>query len=226
MRIPILCYHKVGPEQEEGRFLNIEPERLASHARFFKRRGYRFVRAADLDFGSQGKTVCLTFDDAYTSTLTYGLQALQKEGVTATIYAVSSLIGKTSEWDGDRARPLADLKLLLSAQDAGFEIGNHSVSHPKFAELGQEDQARQITEAHEAFLSMGLKPGSFCFPYGSHNQASGHAVEKAGYRIGVILGTRIATEKDNPRLLPRVPIAFSHALPMMIYRVFIRPYLP
>ncbi|MFX9093403.1 polysaccharide deacetylase family protein, partial [Acinetobacter baumannii] len=84
----VFCYHKVGPEAEEGRYLNIDPENLRSHIRFFKRRNIPLIAAKDIPT-TTGSFACLTFDDCYTSTLTYGLDVLQSEGVTATLYAVS-----------------------------------------------------------------------------------------------------------------------------------------
>ena len=78
---PILCYHKVGPEAEEGRFLNVSPERLASHVAWLKRR-YRLVRLRDLDLDA--RHAALTFDDAYVSACSHGVEALDRAGVPGT----------------------------------------------------------------------------------------------------------------------------------------------
>ncbi len=224
--LTVLCYHKVGPESEEGRFINVEPRRLRSHVRFWKRRGCEIIAARDLANAWPRKAVCFTFDDAYVSTLTHGLEVLTSEGVTASIYAVSEKVGKTSDWDGNRARPLADWDLLRNAQSEGIEIGNHSATHPKFAQLTLDEQIREIQQCQERLESEGLRPGSFCFPYGSLKPDSEEALTRAGQRVGLALGQKPAKLGDPRWAIPRVVIAFSHTMPMVLYKIYVRPHLP
>jgi peptidoglycan/xylan/chitin deacetylase (PgdA/CDA1 family) len=224
MRATILCYHKVGPASEEGRKLNIEPLRLASHVRFFARRRHPIVRADALGGDWQTPAVCFTFDDAYVSALEHATAALEANGARGTFYAVSSLVGASSEWDGTAARPLAPLETLLEAQRRGHEIGNHTVRHPHLDRLSLEEQRAEVREADRWLRDQGLKPGSFCYPYGGFGDGAYEAA-KGLYPVAVVLHKRLAEAADDRWRLPRVVVAYSDALPMLLYRLHVRPIL-
>src|SRR4051812_17322791 len=115
-RAIILCYHKVGPVATEGRRLNIEPARLRSHIRFFARRGFAFLLGRELAQSWPERSVCFTFDDAYTSTIRNAPELLEESGARGSFYAVSDKVGGSSGWDGSLARPLASWDELLDAQ--------------------------------------------------------------------------------------------------------------
>lgn len=226
MKLPILCYHKVGPVTEEGRRLNIEPEALAYHAAFFLRRGYRTVLARDLAEGWPERAVCFTFDDGYESTLTHGVEALRSVGAVGSIYVVTDFVGKQSSWDPGNERPLADWARLREAVELGFEIGNHTKSHARLGDLGQAGQIAEIRAAHDALARNGIESASFCLPYGSRNDFTSGAIRAVGYRVGLALSRRAATPNDDLVLLPRVVIGFSDRVPQLLYKLQIRPLLP
>ncbi|HMS54736.1 MAG TPA: polysaccharide deacetylase family protein [Fimbriimonadaceae bacterium] len=220
--IPILCYHKVGPIKEVGRFLNIEPARFKQQIDFFKRRGFHFILSRDLpkcDF--QGKQVCLTFDDAYESALTYGREVMLASGVRATFFAVSERLGKTSDWDAEIAQPLADIGSLIEAQSQGFEVGNHTASHPRLNQLDSLHQAEEILQAAKALRSLGLQVNSFAYPYGLHNASACNLVADS-HQVGLALGKRLATNTDPLDALPRFVVSYSDSVPMLIYKVWVR----
>jgi peptidoglycan/xylan/chitin deacetylase (PgdA/CDA1 family) len=223
--IPILCYHKVGPAAEVGRRLNIEPARLRSHIQHFKRRGFSFVKASELHFDGRN-SVCLTFDDAYASALTYGMDVLDSESAVASFYAVPSLVGGKSEWDGDLGSPLAEWSLLRAAQSGGHEVGTHTNTHCDMSALDFEAQAQQWAAAHAVFAENGIQPKSACLPYGKWNASSNGAILHSGYKRGLALGKRIATERDDLLLLPRVVVAYSDSVIKLLYKMYVRPHLP
>lgn len=227
MKLTILCYHKVGPVAEEGRRLNIEPKRLASHVHLFRRRGFRFVQAGDLAARSwPERAVCLTFDDAYESALRNALPILIEAQATATFYAVTGLVGLQSQWDLELARPLAGWNLLAKARELGFEIGNHTCSHPRLDELLLEKQTREILVAREDLEKRGYAQRSFCYPYGAFDMSSQSALRTAGYEVAVALGKRAARPTDDRLELPRIVVAYSDAVPKLLYKIHIRPRLP
>lgn len=225
--MPLLafCYHKVGTEAEEGRRLNIDPRRLASHVRFFQRRGYEFVKAGDLASRSSGRVACFTFDDGFQSTLDHGVPVFSRLGAPMTIYAVSDRVGEASTWEGEQPRPLAPWDRLLEAQRAGHEIGNHTATHPRLASLSREEQFAEIRRCDEALRSHGLEPGSFCYPYGSLNDESHAVVKEAGYQVGMALGKRLPRLDDPLEAIPRIVVAFGDALPLLLYKLYVRPRL-
>lgn len=218
----ILCYHQVAPVAEAGRSYNIEPKRLESHITFFLRRRFSFTRARDV-IRTKGRSVCFTFDDAYTSTLTYGLEVLQRCHVTATIYAVPSCVGTVSAWDVGAEKPLADWDHLLSAERAGFEIGNHTMRH-KHLDKCPENEEQEWAEAHQELSHRGFKLDSACYPYGGYTPRSPEILAKLGYSAAYTVDRWPGGK--NPYLLARIVVAYGDALPMLLYRMHIRPLLP
>jgi len=149
----------------------------------------------------------------------------EEQGVRATFYAVPGRVGGASDWDEDLARPLADWDILREAQSHGHEIGNHSENHIRLGELSADEQFSEIATAHEHLVSHGLKPRSFCFPYGSHNAETLAMLQKANYGVGLALGKRPTRSGDNPLNLPRVVVAYSDSLPMLLYKLTLKPLL-
>lgn len=221
----ILCYHKVGPEKEEGRFLNVEPLTLRKQIQFLKRLRMEFVSANTLE-KPVSRGICLTFDDAYHSMMMYGIEALTQERVTASIYVVPSLVGQESSWDPGKERPLADWPTIVGAQEAGFEIGNHTLDHKDLSLLSREEQTLQWGTAHKILTDYGINSQTVCYPYGKTNGDSTSAIEQAGYRIGLGLSKRSMKDQgEHLGLLPRIPISFGDQPPLLFYKLFIRPRL-
>jgi len=219
----ILCYHKVGPQAEEGRFLNVAPADLDRQARFLTRLGYVGRRLDDETPFDRPRCVVFTFDDAYASTLHHAPEILERHGIPGVFFAVT---GKTeSDWDGDRARPLAEPAILKAAAARGHEIGNHSHTHQHLAKLSAPEQREELKQAHAGLEQLGIRARSVCYPYGSFNHDTLIAADGLGYRRGVSLAKGWA-HSTAPRLaLPRIVIAYSDGLAGFVYRVFVRPKL-
>jgi peptidoglycan/xylan/chitin deacetylase (PgdA/CDA1 family) len=226
MALPILCYHKVGHESSEGRWLTIPPQRLATHVRYFARRGRRFLLPRDLDRPWPLHAVCFTFDDAYASALENAPDIFQRHQARCAFYAVAGKVGQSSDWDGERARPLATWEALVEAEADGFEIGNHSMTHRLLADLPPEEQELDVRGASEELRQRGLTPGSLCYPYGAHSPVTLSAAEACGYRIGLVLGKRLARRSDPLLALPRIVLGYGDGLPMLLYKMHLRPRLP
>lgn len=225
MQLPILCYHKVSPDPAEGRWLNVHPKRLKQHLSFFARRGYSFHTAHDLGEKWSKRGVCFTFDDAYTNAMEFGVEALSSVNAKATFYVVSERVGTTSSWDADKAAPLAGWDVLMQAHEMGHEIGNHTANHVHMDNLNIESQIVEIQACKEALAEKGILRSSFCFPYGSHSPASATALKKCGYNVGVVIGKRPALPSDPLLALPRIVMAYGDSLPMLLYKLNIRPRL-
>lgn len=225
LEVILLCFHKVGPLAEEGRRLNIEPHSLGRLVAWLKKGGRPFIQARELNKTWPKAGVCLTFDDCYTSALTYGREVLLQQGVTASFYAVSSYVGGASEWDAPDSRPLATWDQLRSAQEDGFEIGCHTATHPKLGDLPLEAQKQEIQQCAEWMRREGLHASSFCLPYGSHNQHTRQAIMDSGFEVGLALAKRLPKPSDSRLLLPRVVVACSDTPSSLAYKLWIKPRL-
>lgn len=224
----LLCYHKVGPVGENGRWLNVEPETLAAHVRYFVRRGWP-LRVASEAHRREAGTVGFHFDDAYVSALLHAPPIFVRFGGRATFFAVASQIGGASVWDGERAASLAGLDALRKARAAGHEIGNHTRTHPRLGDLGLEDQAREIVVGREALAGLGLldEGAAVCYPWGSHDVVTTpSALARAGVQVGFSLAKRPVAPTDPLWALPRIAVAYSDSVAKLLYKIHVRPHLP
>ncbi|MFN7147461.1 MAG: polysaccharide deacetylase family protein, partial [Myxococcota bacterium] len=202
-----------------------EPRRLAAHARFFLRRGAEFVTAGRLADGWPDRGVCLTFDDGYVSTLRNAFPALEALGVRASVYVVTDKVGSSADWEGGDGAPLAGWDELLDAHRRDFEVGCHTATHARMDGLDPDTQRREVLDALNALRERGLEPRSFCHPYGRYDSATLEILQGAGVPIGLALGKRPALPTD-PRLeLPRIVLAYSDGVAMLLYRMLLRPRL-
>ncbi len=221
----ILCYHKVGPVAEEGRRLNVEPHSLENQVRFFLRRGWQSTLVRDLSEVWNPRLISFTFDDCYSSCMQHTPEILSRHGARGTFYAVPAHVGGSSEWDGETARALADWDVLAAAERAGHEVANHTLGHPHLDALEIDDQRRQIQRGKEELEARAFSPGSFCYPYGRQNEQTQAVLTELGYRVAVGLGKRPARSGDNRLNLPRIVVAYSDALPMLMYKIHVKPLL-
>ncbi len=225
MQLPILCYHKVSLEPSDGRWLNIHPRRLRQHLKFFIRRGCEFKTVGELSGNWPRRGVCLTFDDAYISAMTQGVEVLNSLGARSTFYVVSDRVGQSSSWDGKRAAPLADWDLLVEAARTGHEIGNHTATHVHMGALSHEEQVGEIKRCKEVLAARGFASSSFCYPYGDFSEDSSGALNECGYKVAVVIGKRAALPSDPLLALPRIVMAYGDSVAMLLYKLHVRPKL-
>lgn len=224
LKTVILCYHKVGSEAEEGRWLNCAPSTLDSHARFFKR--FKWPGFLPHQFATdRPEGICFTFDDAYVSAVNLVPTILEGSGYRGAFYVVPSLAGQHSSWDSEKARPLATWGELLDVARRGHEVGNHTLSHPRLADLSLDEQIRELSEAQKMLSERGFGVRSACYPYGSFNADTLKAMKQCGLSVGLKLA-KSPVYGESALELNRIVVAFSDTLPKLLYKIYLRPKLP
>ena len=86
------------------------------------------------------KTICLTFDDGLQSHYDVALTLLKKHKLKGTFF----ITGQTELWNYQivalqkgMQEPAMDFSKLHEFEEAGLELGNHSLSHPNFTKLNR-----------------------------------------------------------------------------------------
>lgn len=110
--------------------------------------------------------VSITFDDGYLTQYENAFSLMQKYNYTGTLYLV---VNKThfSEVDG---REMMNKENVLEMQNAGWEIGAHTVSHEGLESLTEEERLYQIEFPLEYFEYYEIEIESLAYPYGEHFQ--------------------------------------------------------
>jgi peptidoglycan/xylan/chitin deacetylase (PgdA/CDA1 family) len=115
------------------------------------------------------RVVALTFDAGSNAA---GLPAIRHTLSTQDVPATFFLTG-----DWARTYPV---KAKAVATD--YRVGNHSMTHPHFTELTNEQIRSQLVRATKAIREVGGRPRPlFRFPYGDRNTRTITAVNNAGY---------------------------------------------
>jgi len=190
----ILCYHGVGPSttQTDPGFLRVRPEAFRAQLDVLLGAGFEFLTVTELIDRAGGDEpppglVALSFDDGMDDNHEYVLPILEAQGLPATVYVATGLIGKSNPWmaddSGARMMTTAELRDLVHA---GFEVGAHTVTHPDLSQLDFETCLREMTESRRTLESLlGVEVRTLAYPYCRYGPAALAAARAAGFVAAV-----------------------------------------
>ncbi len=185
---PILNYHSVG---EGGDEFTVGEAQFAAQLDWLAAHHVQTLPLHALAAGG----VALTFDDGKQDALTAVLPALQKRGMKGAFFVITGSVGKPGylDWEGVRA-----------LDRAGMEVGSHTVSHARLADLS-DDQVREELVRSKAELEkqLGHPVDLLAYPYNSVRARVREAAQAAGYRIAV---SGVAHGGSDPLDLLRVTV--------------------
>src|SRR5882762_2226770 len=153
---PVLTYHHVGnrPRGTRIKGLYVSPKLFGRQmaeldAAGFSTAAYQSVTSP----GEMQKTqVFLTFDDGFRDVFENALPIMRRHEFCAIQFLVSSLLGKTNEWqerEGEISEPLMDEAQVRDWLAAGHEIGSHTLSHPWLTRLPASEAREEITASRK-----------------------------------------------------------------------------
>jgi peptidoglycan/xylan/chitin deacetylase (PgdA/CDA1 family) len=186
---PVLTYHHVGnrPRGTRIKGLYVSPKLFGRQmaeldAAGFSTAAYQSVTSP----GEMQKTqVFLTFDDGFRDVFENALPIMRRHEFCAIQFLVSSLLGKTNEWqerEGEVSEPLMDEAQVRDWLAAGHEIGSHTLSHPHLTRLAAPAAREEIRASkHQLEDRFGRAIKHFCYPYGDWNESVRDLVQEAGY---------------------------------------------
>lgn len=192
--MPILAYHRLVEETpaDDYTFICLTRERFEQQMKWFARLGYRTLSLEEagrrLVAGERipPRHFVITFDDGYVDTLTVGAPILQRFGFTATVFVVSSLVGKRNSWDEGKANqaPLMGWDQIKEWLRAGFSVGSHTTSHPHLNRLSGDEVRHELVESRRQLeAELGVPVQTFCHPYGDWSYDILPYVRDAGYLV-------------------------------------------
>lgn len=173
------------------------PEQAAA----FLRTGCGF----DLDLPAPRRTVVLTFDDAVKNHLTFVAPLLKEHGFGATFFPCRF----SDEWRGKNEAHLLTGAELRQLHDMGFEIGNHTWSHPDMRTLPAEDAGREIDQFNRFLADSGIPlPKSFAYPGGPFAENIVPLLKERGFSAARTTAQRPwRKSSDDPMRIPAFPVS-------------------
>jgi peptidoglycan/xylan/chitin deacetylase (PgdA/CDA1 family) len=196
----VLCYHAVSRSWPAP--LSVLPERLEEQLELLTSRGYRGVTFTEaLTAPPHERTLAVTFDDAFASTLEVGLPVLERFGLPGTVFAPADYVDSDQpiawegmeRWLGTEHEP--ELRCMTTGElselrAAGWEVGSHTCSHPKLPALDDEQVEEEVRRSKEVLEEkLGVPCTSIAYPYGGVDERVADAAAAAGYAAGAALAT-------------------------------------
>jgi peptidoglycan/xylan/chitin deacetylase (PgdA/CDA1 family) len=158
----VLCYHSVGTE--EWGVNDVPAPLFKSQLEMALALGYRFVPADTIAAGKgDERDLAVTFDDGLRSVYENAAPILASLGIPWSLFLVC-------DWaDGKHERPglfmgWQEVRLVASA---GVEIGSHSMTHPDFGRLSDEDARTELTNSRRVIREQtDADVHAFAIPFG------------------------------------------------------------
>jgi peptidoglycan/xylan/chitin deacetylase (PgdA/CDA1 family) len=90
---------------------------------------------------------------------------------------------------------------------AGWEVDDHSATHPDLTTVSDERLAAEVTGSRATFRAvLGIDPMFFCYPYGKVDARVRAAVRSAGFAAATTIRPGRATPAQDPLTLPRIVV--------------------
>lgn len=199
--IPVLMLHHVEPAPPDPPPLHpdsyLPRAELARHLDALAGAGYQTMTLAEAARRERegkklsGKEVVLTFDDGCRCFAEHALPELGARGMTATVFAVSGLLGKENEWDrpqGERRESLLSAAELRELEKAGVEVGSHGRTHRDLTTCSPAEMETETAGSrHDLEAALDRPVVAFSYPYGRWNERAREAVRRAGYAAAVAI---------------------------------------
>jgi peptidoglycan/xylan/chitin deacetylase (PgdA/CDA1 family) len=210
-----LCYHAVSEDWAAP--LSVTPQRLQRQLEFLIARAYRCAPFLEVASGrAPGRSVAITFDDAFASVGRLALPILSTLGLTGTVFVPTDYPGSgrpmawagLEGWVGTRHEQELECMAwdeLRELRDRGWEIGSHTCSHPVLTRLSDSELHDELANSREVCeAELGGRCDALAFPYGDHDERVLRAAAQAGYTVAGTLSGRFI--RSSPLRSPRVGI--------------------
>lgn len=225
-----LCYHAVSEDWPAA--LSVTPRQFESQIALLAARGFRGVTFTEAATGkASGKVAAVTFDDGYRSVTELARPILDRHGFPATVFVPTRFIdsGQPLAWPGtDRwlggphqheLQPMSWEQLRALAA-AGWEIGSHTLTHPRLTSLETRELREELVESRgECSERLGSSCASISFPYGDVDDRVLSETRAAGYSAAGLLATQL--DRSSPIAFPRIGI--YHVDGRVAFRVKVSP---
>ncbi len=178
--VPILMYHLVSScLYKNFREYTIQTDVFKKQMRWIHRLGYKSITLdtyQDWKDGNKmisGRPIIITLDDGYKDCLKYAVPILTMYSLSAVFYLVVDKIGDKSTWNSMESNDIAlmDWEGVHEIQSSGFQIGSHTMSHPRLINLSEKSCRKEIFDSKINLENkLGIEIKHFCYPYGLYNE--------------------------------------------------------
>lgn len=194
-RVVVLMYHRIGDAHNAWeRKYCVSPERFAAHMHLLADRGMKAVAIDDFVAWTAGEmdlpdgSFLLTFDDGFYGVYEHAMPVLSELKWPATVFLVSSLLGKKDIWcekenPSGQTYPLLGHVQIQEMRKQGFSFQSHSRTHADLTRISDAELRDEIAGARvELEDALGAAVPYLAYPYGRYNKRVMEMTRQAGYR--------------------------------------------
>lgn len=228
--VPILMYHAFGGRGERATRFVIPIQKFRMQMWLLKFLKYNVISLEEyLKYLSDAHlppacSVILTIDDGYQDNYSLTYPVLKLFGFPATIFLVSSHLGKSNSWDNDSVltgRALFDKRAAEEMQKNGVSFGAHTCTHPSLTKLSQREIREEICQSKlELEQSLGIPIRLFSYPYGHYDKSVTEIVSESGFAGACTTDTGLNVFQTSAFVLRRVEIFGTFSLLRFLRAVF------
>ncbi|MFI5251238.1 MAG: polysaccharide deacetylase family protein [Bacteroidota bacterium] len=216
--IKVLMYHRVVDDRKisDKHWTSVHVDDFRRQLELLEQWGFTPITFRDYRLFLEGrldlpkKPIILTFDDGYLDTYEVAFPVMQEFGFKAVIFVLGDKNVKTNYWDHNPEIPDAPLmngRQIVEMHEAGFEIGSHSLSHPRLTELTEDQTWEQICRSRILLeILLDAPVHTISYPFGLINDSIKEATKHAGYRFGCGVGSGPAIFGDDHFEIRRITI--------------------
>jgi peptidoglycan/xylan/chitin deacetylase (PgdA/CDA1 family) len=189
--VPIFLYHQIAQLAPEKNPIGMAttPNHFEEQMRYLHEHGYRSISLKELldayhtTRTFSPKTFVISFDDGYLDNYATAFPIMQKYGFTATIFLVSDLVGKHTDWEGQREPyELMSWQHIDEMRRHGFDFGSHTRTHINLKNATIKVAVDEITTSREILENkMGTAVHALAYPYEAFKAIHFDMVQEAGY---------------------------------------------
>ena len=186
MGIPVLTYHDIVLTKTDQNVSKLELAKFQEQMEYLKRNHWTTITPAELELWVQKKktlpkkSVLITFDDGYKSTIDLAYPVLKQHGLQATSFLITSRInrpGMVSEEDLIRTQDVYSYQNHTHA----FHLFNSKTNLSYLQSESQEAIFLDILQANRSIESiLGTNVIAHAYPYGKRGPQAVRALKAAG----------------------------------------------
>lgn len=195
----VLMYHRVCRDDawRPSEFV-VSASAFRRQMSWLARHGYYTPRLSDVlrDGGRApcvcGRPVMITFDDGYADVLANALPVLRDFGFTAAVFPVLDLERRFNHWDEgpELAGPLLEPDELRALENAGLELGSHTMTHRWLTRAPDEVVRWELARSREVLAEIAARPlPVLAYPYGDVDERVKHAAREAGFEAALAVNS-------------------------------------